>query len=222
MKFFGNAPDNWYEEIKSYFPKWYADIAEMDALWRVWGVFLDKLQNDIQNVLDNYFITSCDEDTIAFWEDFIGVHMASSVSIEQRRRILMTLFSGFGKCSRSKIQQLLRKFTGTEADVELIRIDDEGNSALKVRIDIQNSENWNPVDVDMVLDRVAPAHLTREAHYWIEAGGTLSIFYGTAIYTFETTTFKMSPFDIESVDDNYYIDELGNMLLDETGLVLFD
>ena len=144
MRFFDNAPTSWYEEMKSWFPRWYADIAEMDALWHTWGVLLDRLQVDIQHVLDNYFIASCDEDTIAFWEKFIGIHMESTLTLEQRRRFLITLFSGFGKCSKSKIQQLFRKLTGTDADVEFSVIDEQLNQALSVWVDIQNSANWNP------------------------------------------------------------------------------
>lgn len=222
MRFFDNAPTRWYEELKSYFPRWYADVAEMDALWHTWGALLDQLQIDIQTVLDNYFITSCDEDTIEFWETFIGVRMGSNLTLEQRRRILMTLFAGFGKCSKSKIQQLFRRLTGTEADVEFSVIDDQDNQALQVWVDIENSENWNPGDVEFMLERVVPAHLNRQTHYWLEIGGTLGLFWGTAIYSVERVTMKMQQFDSSALDADILADELDDLLLDENGIVLFD
>lgn len=222
MRFFDNAPTSWYEELKSWFPKWYADIAEMDALWHTWGVLLDRLQADIQHVLDNYFVTSCDEDTIAFWEKFIGIHMESTLTIEQRRRFLITLFSGFGKCSKSKIQQLFRKLTGTEADVEFSIIDEQLNQALSVWVDIQNSANWNPGDVNYILDRVVPAHLKRETHFWMEIGGTLGLFFGAAVYSYEQATMKMQEYDSSALDADILSDELDDLLMDENGIVLFD
>lgn len=222
MRFFDNAPTSWYEELKSYFPRWYADIAEMDALWHTWGALLDHLQADIQTVLDNYFITSCDDETIEFWENFIGVRMGSNLSLEQRRRILMTLFAGFGKCSKSKIQQLFQKLTGTEADIEFSEIDAQHNQALQVWVDIENSANWNPVDVEFVLDRVVPAHIRRDTHYWLEIGGTLGLFFGMAVYSFEKATMKMEPFDSASLNADILTDELDNMLMDEIGIIIFD
>ena len=82
MRLYDNAPGNYHDELASWFPAWYRQVLEMDALWNTWGILLDKLQADILQVLDNNFLLHCDESTIEMWEEFLGITLVSPRDLE--------------------------------------------------------------------------------------------------------------------------------------------
>lgn len=159
MRIHENAPTNWHDELASWFPSWYQDVKEMDALWHTWGVLLDQLQKDIQHVLDNYFLMRCDEETIEFWEEFMGIKLAIQHTIEYRRRYIMTHFSGFGKCSATQIKNIIKQYTGSGASVSFEKCDQAGNHELIILMENGDIENTYLADLQSILEKVIPAHI---------------------------------------------------------------
>ena len=159
MRLYDNAPESWHDEMASWFPAWYADVLEMDALWRTFGTMLDQLQADIKTVLDNNFLGRCDEATIAFWEDFMRIDLTVQHSVDYRRRYIMTHFSGFGKCSASQIKSIIKQYTGSDAFVSFQPCDAEGNHELYILM--ENGEAGAPylADLEIILSKVIPAHI---------------------------------------------------------------
>jgi len=155
MRIHDNSPTSYHDELASWFPAWYRNVREMDALWHTWGVLLDRLKADIQQVLDNYFLPSCDEATIEFWEEFMNIEFAVPHTLEYRRRYIMTHFSGFGKCSATQIKNIVKQYTGFGAVVRFEECDAEGNHQLIVVM-----ENGDTEDVYLIiLEKVVPAHI---------------------------------------------------------------
>ena len=159
MRIHDNAPASWHDEMARWFPAWYQNIVEMDALWRTWGILLDQLQSDIQRVLDNYFIVSCDEETIEFWEAFMNIKLAIQHSLEYRRRYIMTHFSGFGKCSASQIKGIIKQYTGSGASVRFEKCDAAGNHELIILMENGEVERTYLEDLQTILEKVIPAHI---------------------------------------------------------------
>ncbi len=159
MRIHDNAPTNWHDEIASWFPTWYQNVLEMDALWRTWGVLLDRLQADIQRVLDNFFLTRCDEETIEFWEEFMNIKLAVQHSLEYRRRYIMTHFSGFGKCSATQIKNVIRQYTGSGASVSFEKCDLDGNHELIIIMENGEVEDMYLQDLQSILEKIIPAHI---------------------------------------------------------------
>jgi hypothetical protein len=159
MRVYDNAPDNYHDELASWFPSWYRNVLEMDALWHTWGILLDHLQEDIKRALDNYFLVSCDEATIEFWENFISTDLKILHSIEYRRRYIMTHFSGFGKCSASQIKSIIKQYTGFGATVRYEKCDSEGNYHLIVVMENGEIDDTFLHDLQIIISKVIPAHI---------------------------------------------------------------
>lgn len=153
------APKSYHDELASWFPAWYRNVLEMDALWQTWGALLDQLQADILRVLNNNFLLHCDEETIKMWEDFLGITMASPRNLENRRRFVMMHFGGFGKCSATKIQGIIKQYTGSKSTVSFEPMDDDGNHWLNVQMERGDAETLYVGDVQFILDKIIPAHL---------------------------------------------------------------
>lgn len=159
MRIHDNSPASYHDELASWFPTWYSGVLEMDALWHTWGVLLDRLKDDIKRILDNYFLPSCDEATIEFWEEFMNVEFAVPHTLEYRRRYIMTHFSGFGKCSATQIKNICKQYTGYGAVVRFEKCDAEGNHQLIVVMENGDTEDMYLLDLQTILDKVIPAHI---------------------------------------------------------------
>jgi len=174
MRVYDNAPDNYHDELASWFPQWYRGVLEMDALWHTWGILLDNLQADIKRALDNYFLVSCDEETIEFWEQFINTDLKILHSLEYRRRYIMTHFSGFGKCSASQIKSIIKQYTGYGATVRYEECDAEGNHHLIVVMENGETEDEYLHDLQIIIEKVIPAHIPLTVRLAKQEGETLT------------------------------------------------
>ncbi len=221
MRFLDNSPDNYHEELKSYFPAWYSRVKEMDAIWRVTGLMLDDFKKDMLRAVNNASIASCDIDTIKEIQAWAGATFNTSMSDEIIRMLFFMQIAGFGKCSRSKIIRLLRQLLGTESDVSFTPYNEAGDHVLKIFIDIGESENWDPDDIELLLDRIVPAHILRETHHQQFFGGRSGCYIGMALHPYAEYKATVEAPDFEN-DVTWLVDEENNMLLDETGGVLFD
>lgn len=159
MRLYDNAPASYHDELASWFPEWYRHVKEMDALWNTWGILLDKLQADIRRVVDNCFLVSCDEETVTFWEDFMGIEMNIQHTLEERRRFVMTHFSGFGKCSATQIKGIIKQYTRSDAYLRFQPCDANGNHELYILMENGEAGAAYLDDLHKILEKVIPAHI---------------------------------------------------------------
>lgn len=219
MRFLDNAPDSFYEELRSYFPSWYANVKEMDAIWHVTGEMLDQFKADLKAVAENLSIATYDTNTIRAIQDWAGASYNTEMSDEVIRTLFFLQIAGFGKCSRGKIIRLLHQLLDTEADVSLIDADLNRNQKLKIDIDISDTDNWDPDDIETLLERIVPAHLLRETHYMRKIAASMKLYYGMALQHLSDATITMADAsDIGTI----LTDENNAPLVDENGIVLMD
>ena len=222
MRVFDNSPDSFHEELQSYFPSWYSRVKEMDAIWEVSGDFLDELKADVQAALTRVSLATCDAPTITYIQKWAGASFDTGMSDAVLRVIFNLQIAGFGHCSRSRIIKLLHDLLGTECEVDFVPLNDEaGNWGLEISVDVGNSANWYPRDIETILKRIIPAHLYRRTRHHLDFGGDSDVYFGIALHSVSTYMSSVDAPDVE-LELNWFGDENENLLLDENGLVLFE
>ena len=77
-----------YEELKTFYPVFYRDVFEMDAIWRAAGGGLDEIEDGVDAVVNNNFVSLMDTDTLAQMETFLGIPLNQKHTLEARRIVL--------------------------------------------------------------------------------------------------------------------------------------
>lgn len=155
MLIYENAFPTTYEEIKTWYPVWYRDVFEMEALWRVLGGQMDSIQADIIQMVENNFIEFADAPTVTKLEEFYGIVHPFPRTLVERRAVLIGFVRGRGHIGRPKIIELISLFTTGEIDVAFSR---PGKVDVTVTRDF--GDMFNLADVHMILGHRIPAHLT--------------------------------------------------------------
>lgn len=153
MKLYENAYPSVYEEIKTWYPVWYRDVFEMDALWRVWGGQLDEIQAGIIRAVDNNFIDYADAETLTKWETLFNVTYDGPRTLAERRNLLKALLLGMGHIGQKEIKEIISVFTNGQIEVQLI------GGMIRITVTRDFGDNFNLYDCNYILDNKIPAHL---------------------------------------------------------------
>ncbi|MBQ9346616.1 MAG: DUF2313 domain-containing protein [Oscillibacter sp.] len=111
MRFYANYYPGNYEELITYYPKFYRDVLEMRAILEAHGAVLDELEDNIERVFLNNFIDTADEKAIHALEQFLGILASPAQPLELRRRLVKSYFVGFGKVSASTLEEMISNYT---------------------------------------------------------------------------------------------------------------
>lgn len=153
MKLYDNALGSNYEEIKNFYPVWYREVFEMDAIWRATGGKLDELQNGINRAVDNCFISTADAHAIGELEKFLYIDYDATRSLPDRRALVASFFIGNGHVGEKEIKEIVSTFTPGEIEVALIG----GTTEISVTREI--SDRFNLADCSFIILKRIPAHL---------------------------------------------------------------
>ena len=148
-----------YDELITYYPRYYRDVLEMDAILHAEGRLADGLQNGIDLILMNNFIDGADEDTIGKFEQFLGLSLLKRRYVEERRRLVKSFFAGMGKVSATRIAETIRAYTGAETTCDFYPFDEERNNRLDILFQRGNEETIYVSDIYTLLERMLPAHI---------------------------------------------------------------
>ena len=163
MKFFNRAWNDSYDELITFYPRFYQDVYEMTVILHAHGDLTDEMMDDIEQTYLDAFIDTASEQQIARWENFLHISLNRSLTLDARRRAVKAYIIGFGKMSASVIKAIVNTYLDvTDTDVDFIPIDEEGNNAVLISIfaDDDISANFQPLRD--LLRRKIPAHLW----YW--------------------------------------------------------
>ncbi len=148
-----------YERISSFSPAFYAEVVEMEAIYRADGKMMDLFKEDMLRVKDNCFVLTADEETTEESERFLSIKVYPTKSLDERRRLVAAYYSGFGKISKTRIKEMMKSFTGTDSDVILAKFGDTEDEAIYITLHRGMNETINAADVQKVLlDRI-PGHI---------------------------------------------------------------
>lgn len=153
MRLYDNAPRSGYEELKTFYPVWYRDVQEMDALWRVFGNRLDDIQLGLKQAINNCYISTADEETIKRFEEFFYITYDGPRTLEERRALVASFFIGNGHIGEQEIKELMSAFTSGDIAVALV------GGTVEISVTRELSDRFNLSDSTFVILKRIPAHL---------------------------------------------------------------
>lgn len=150
---FYNRERSGYDELMSYYPKFWREILEMRANNKFAGYTLDKAAAAMEQVIRDQFFDTCSEDMVARYERFLNMDHAD-YAWEERRRLLKIAWYGMGKISVSKIVKSIREFYGED-----LVVDASFTDHFEFIIHKLNSDPAIDGNIDSYLRKVIPAHI---------------------------------------------------------------
>ncbi|MCD7810354.1 MAG: YmfQ family protein [Ruminococcus sp.] len=152
-----------YDELITFYPRYYRDVFEMDAILRAEGGLADGAADGMNKMLMNNFIDGADEDTIYLFEKFLGLSLMRQRTLEERRRMTKSYFAGQGKVSATRIRELIYTYTGADTTCEFYPFDSEGNNRLDVIFERGSEGAVYISDIYLLLSKMLPAHIEYRA-----------------------------------------------------------
>lgn len=160
LKLYDKYYQNNFEELLTYYPRFYRDVLEMVEILKAQGRLADALEADIEQTFLNSFIDYADETAIGRLEIFLKIGLNKSRALEERRQIVKSYFIGAGRISASVLAQMLQSIAGCpEPDIRLEPIDEAGNNALLIDFDCQENAAQKLAIVKEILAKKVPAHI---------------------------------------------------------------
>ena len=155
MLIYENSFPSTYEEIKTWYPVWYREVFEMDAIWQVFGGQMDRIQADLIRMVENNFIEFADAPTVTRLESFFGIIHPFPRTLVERRAVLIGFVRGRGHIGRPRIIEIISLFTSGEIDVAFSR-----PGKIDVTVTRDFGDMFNLADIHLILGHRIPAHLT--------------------------------------------------------------
>ncbi len=172
-----------YEELKTFYPVFYRDVFEMDAIWRSSGGGLDEIEDSVDRVANSTFISTMDEEALAQLEVFLGIPRDSSRTLAERRKLAAAYFLGTGHFGAEEIKEIARAFTEGVCEVSFY----DSTVFIHIKADIADTPPAD--DFYFILRRKIPAHLGVNTEVEIEF--TTNLFVGSN--TFQNDRYSVNP-----------------------------
>lgn len=150
MKFYQKYFKNCYEELLSYYPRYYRDVFEMMEILKAFGRVADGLEDAIEQAYLNYFIQEADLKTIKIWEDILGISYTEDLTLEQRKSVIIGRISGYGHIGEPEIRGVIANYTKKPVTVDFV------SGVIVIVIDGAVFDETNLLNT--LLQRI-PAHL---------------------------------------------------------------
>lgn len=159
MRFYGNQFGSSYEELISYYPRYYRNVLEMVAILNAQGKLLDDAKAKIEQNYLNNFIEHMDEAAISDLEEFLEIHNDGTKTLDERKKIIKPYFAGFGRISSATIKEMIAAYSDATADVRLEPFDEAGNNMLYIDLTCGQGATVLINDVLNMLSKKIPAHI---------------------------------------------------------------
>lgn len=142
-----------YDELKSYLPDVFTSIVDVEAFLQAVGRQMSDVDYDTFRSRDNNFILLADEETILRWEKFMYIPKDSNRTLDDRRKLIISFFTGTGRIGAKEIREIVRVFT--LSPVEVVFLD----STINIKITRDISDTFIVSDCYFILRKKLPAHL---------------------------------------------------------------
>lgn len=163
MRLYNKYYASGYDELITYYPKYYREVYEMVEILKANGRLLDNLEENIEKVYLNCFIDYADEETITILEKFLDIGLNRSRKLEERRRLVKSFFVGFGKVSASMLEEMIKSYTGAGVSSRFEPCDDKGNNMLYLNFERGEETTLYMSDINLLLGKKIPAHIAWQA-----------------------------------------------------------
>lgn len=90
--FTAHSPADIHDVLMGQLPHWFKPVLDYIAIMRGWSFSLSDAEQDAADIKANFYIQTCDEQTLALWEKLLGIQVTSTDSMGFRRiRVLNKL-----------------------------------------------------------------------------------------------------------------------------------
>lgn len=142
-----------YEELKTFYPVFYRDVFEMDAIWRAAGGKLDEIEAGVDAVANDTFISMMDAAALSDMEAFLDIAPNKNRTLEDRRKLVASYFVGANHIGAPEIKELVRGYAGDTPEVKFSK------GRIYVCISPPDESSFLSSDIIECLLRKIPAHL---------------------------------------------------------------
>ncbi len=158
-------------------PTWFKPVIEYIALMKTYGVEVDSIAEKANQIYRNFFIQTCDEQRLRYWEKLFGITIRYGDTIEFRRQRLIQMFAQIVPYTVFDLRDRLTDLYGDDYE---LTVDPE---TCKITIKV-TSDRYGAVDLlyDLIWS-IVPAHLqviaNQEARTYIESAANVGAFCAT-------------------------------------------
>lgn len=163
MKFYDKYFKNNYEELVTYYPRFYRDVFEMVEILKAHGAVFGEMEENIEQTYLNCFIDHADEETITKLEKFLMIGLNKSRTLEERRRLVKSYFVGFGKVSASMLEEMITSYTNAPVKSRFEPFDEKKNNRLYIEFERGKESTLYMSDIMLLLSKKLPAHIDYQA-----------------------------------------------------------
>lgn len=155
MKFLGtDLSRDIKRDMFDYMPKEYEDYAESNAIITSEAKEFEKLNADISDVLNQFYIDTATWG-LAAWEYICGIPTDETKPIDQRRSFIKTRLRGMGTVTVELIKNVVESYVYGDVDV----IEDNPNYTITIKFVSTYGVPNNLHDIEEALRDIIPAHL---------------------------------------------------------------
>lgn len=142
-----------HEILMRQLPEWFKPILEYIAIMEAYALPLSSFQNVAEQIRNNFFIQTCDEATLQYWERILGLTIQTGDTLDYRRQRIMMRFNQVVPYTVWTLKDKLTELYGND-----------------YTLDVNEEENWIKIfvtsdvhgAVNMLFDLIhnyVPTHL---------------------------------------------------------------
>ena len=151
-----------YDDIVTYYPTYYAQVREMQAVLKAEGDLIDDVKNGMETVFSDCFISTADSTVLAEYESIMGLDSAGK-TIEERRSAVKARLVSSGRLSAKMISDMIRQYTGRETYCLLAKEEDlVPYDTLMIMPEIDPEQTFDISEVEALISDRLPAHTARQ------------------------------------------------------------
>lgn len=145
--------DKYEKELTRQLPEYFRPILEFKEILKAQGYVIGQLDSDMAVVKANNYISSCDEETIAYFEQLFGVVYRYGDTLDFRRSRVLQKFNTIVPFSMEFLRSKLTELFGSDYELSV----NPKTCTLTVKV---TSSRYGAIDLlyDLLWD-VVPAHL---------------------------------------------------------------
>lgn len=143
-----------YEVLYNQLPDYFRPIIEFQAILNAHGYVLDGLDANAAQIAANNYISTCDEETLEYWENLLDITYQFGDTLDYRRDRVLQKFNTIVPFSIGFLNDRLTSLFGADGYTAVI---DYSAQTLTVRV---TSDRYGAVNLlyDLLWD-IVPAHL---------------------------------------------------------------
>lgn len=191
-------------------PNHLAQMREWQEICKAYDHLLSQAAESLSEVYVNQFLDSLTEIGCMIWENFLGISVTESETLEDRRQAIQGYFAGNLPYTENKLRETLEMLAGPENITLKVT-----GSIYEIKIDIVISTPSVLENVQDIVYKMRPANMV--VRICVHYNPPHHLYIGHAV----KHTKKLYPTSIEAEDPIegmiWYVDHDGALLVDETG-----